>query len=106
MTKWIKIREGNYKLVDDSDSRPEVKLPNKKMAAPFIPYSPPWKKYEQDIWNDSTNKSIAATDKFMAEREHETRTDPRAAKWEASRKERHAKDKPAWVKWANREGIR
>jgi hypothetical protein len=39
-----------------------------------------------------------ATDMFNAERDHEMKTDPRAKKWEESRRERLAKDKPYFVK--------
>lgn len=106
MAKWVKIRDGLYKLVSDDDPRPSVQLPNKKMGAPFVPFTPSWKKHERDVWNDDTKRSMEATDKFVAEREHETKTDPRAARWEKSRKARWEKDKPAWVTWARKRGIR
>jgi len=49
---------------------------------------------------------MKATDSFLGERDYQTKRDPQAARWEASRKERLAKDKPAWVKWATQRGIR
>jgi len=104
MSKWVKVRDGKYKLVDDTDTRPVVRLPNKPLGIPFIPFSPSWKKYESEIWNDDSRRSMTATDKFLDEREHETQTDSRARRWESSRKERVAKDKPAWRKWAQKRG--
>jgi hypothetical protein len=106
LMKWICVRDGVYKFVDNDDPRPSVKLPTKKISIPFVPFQPSWKQYEGEIWNDSTKRSVAATDKFLGERDYQTQRDPQAARWEASRKERLAKDKPAWVKWATREGIR
>lgn len=102
--KWVQVRDGSYKFVEDSDSRPAVKLSSKRLGVPFTPFQPSWKKHESEMWNDDKRKSIAATDRFIEEREHEVRIDPRAARWEASRKERVAKDKPAWRKWAQRRG--
>lgn len=102
--KWVLVRDGSYKYVTDDDARPSVVLPNKPLGSIFIPYNPSWKKYESEMWNDDKKRSIPATDKFIDEREHETRTDPKAARWEKSRKERVAKDKPAWVKWAKQRG--
>jgi len=104
--KWIQVRHGVYKFVSDNDSRPQVAPSNKKLGIPYIPFSPSWKKYEKDIWNDSTKRSMKATDSFLGERDYQTKRDPQAARWEASRKERLAKDKPAWVKWATQRGIR
>jgi hypothetical protein len=105
MAKWIKVRDGNYKYVEDTDSRPPVKLPNKKLGSIFIPFQPTWKQHEKDMWNDDTKKSMQATDRFIDEREHEMKTDPKAARWEKSRKAYWDKHKPAWRKWATREGI-
>lgn len=103
--KWVQARDGKYKYVDDSDSRPSVNLPNKKMGSFYVPYLPPWKKYESGIWNDDAKKSISATDKFIDERDHEIKVDPKAARWEKSRKASWDKDKPAWRKWAKKRGI-
>lgn len=105
MSKWVKIRDGKYKYVPDSDSRPSVTLPTKKLGPVYIPFKPSWGKYERDMWNDDKDKSMKASDRFIDEREHETKTDPKAARWEASRKERWAKDKPEWRKWATKRGV-
>jgi len=103
--KWVQTRNGNYKYVVDTDLRPEVKLPDKKMGPVYVPYLPPWRQYEKDMWNDDTKKSIHATDRFIDEREHELKVDVKAARWEKSRKARWDKDKPAWRKWAKKRGI-
>lgn len=103
--KWVLKREGTYSLVEDSDPRPEVKLPNKRMGKVFTPYSPSWRKYEPDMWNTDTKRSRESADKFYLEREHALKTDPKAANWEKSRKESWAHDKPQWVKWAKKRGV-
>jgi len=103
--KWVLKHYGTYKLVEDSDPRPEVKLPNKGMGKIFTPYSPSWKKHEKNMWHEDTKTSQEATDKFIEEREHEIKTDPKAARWEKSRKATWEKDKPAWRKWATKKGI-
>jgi len=100
--KWVTLRDGLQRLVDNDDPRPAVKTKKKPMGIPFIPYSPTWKKYEKDMWNTDYKHSSEATDKFIAEREHETKTDPKAARWEQSRKAGWAKDKPLWVKRGGR----
>ena len=70
-----------------------------------ISFSPSWKKYEKSIWHEDTKTSQESTDKFIEEREHEIKTDPKAARWEKSRKATWDKDKPAWRKWATKRGI-
>ena len=102
--KWVQVRDGKYKYVSDDDARPAVTLPSKKPGIPSVPYQPPWAAYEKEVWHEDTKTSIKATDRFDETRAHEVRTDPRAARWEASRKERLAKDKPQWVKWAKKRG--
>ena len=103
--KWIKIRDGKYKLVSDNDPRPSVNLPDKKLGKIFIPFSPSWRQHESEMWNDDTKKSMKATDNFIDEREHEMKVDPRAARWEKSRKASWDKEKPAWRKWAMKRGV-
>ena len=103
--KWIKVRDGIHKFVSDSDPRPAVHLPKKKIGSVYIPFQPPWKKYERGMWNDDKVQSMSLTDKFIDEREHEMKTDPKAARWEKSRKARWEKDKPEWRKWAAKRGV-
>ncbi len=103
--KWVNVRDGVHKLVEDSDERPAITLPNKKIGIPFIPYSPSWKKYEQDMHSDNSKVAAKATDKFMAERDHAIKTDRIAKSWEDGRKQSWAKDKPYYVKKVEEAGI-
>jgi CDP-glycerol glycerophosphotransferase (TagB/SpsB family) len=103
--KWVKVRDGVHKLVEDSDERPAVKLPNKKIGIPFIPYSPSWRKYEEGMHSDNAKTSIESSEKFEKERDHTIKTDPQAARWEKSRKERWQKDKTYYVKKVEEAGI-
>ena len=96
--KWIQSAPGNYKLVEDTDERPEVKLPSKTVGAPHVAYVPSWKKYEEAMRHPDSNQQGVATDNFMAEREHAIKTDSQAKRYEESRKARWAKDKPQWIK--------
>jgi|GEM_PF-5224949 len=61
-------------------------------------FTPSWKKYEKDLHSEDIETNLKASDAFEAERNHALETDPEARKWEASRRERVAKDKPQWVK--------
>ena len=70
----------------------------------FTPFAPSWRKYESGMWGEDNKTAQSQADKFLTEREHEIKTDPRAARWEKSRKERWAKDKPAWVKMKQKKG--
>ena len=103
--KWVLVRDGVNKFVEDSDERPAIKLPNKKFGIPFIPFTPPWKKYEEGMHSDNTKTSIESSEKFEQERDHTIKTDKLAARWEKSRKERWAKDKPYYVKKVEEAGI-
>lgn len=101
--KWVSVRPGLSRLVEDSDPRPAIKLPKKKLGIPFTPYVPPWKQFEEGMLNPNSKNQAEYGDKFTAAREHEMRNDPKARKWEESRKERLAKDKPYFVKQIARE---
>lgn len=103
--KWVKVRDGVHKLVEDSDERPAVKLPSKKIGVPFIPFSPSWRQYESGMHSDNTKTSIESSEKFEKEREHQLKNDPQAARWEKSRKESWNKDKPYYVKKVEEAGI-
>lgn len=63
-----------------------------------IAYTPAWKRYEADLHSPDTKKQVAATEKFDLERQNELKKDPKARRWEASRKNEWAKAKPEWVK--------
>lgn len=95
--KWITVRPGNYKLVEDDDPRPEVKLPSRP-GAPSTHFSPSWKKYEAGVFLGNAKQQEEYSDKFMAERAHAIKTDPQARRWEESRRKSVAKDKAAWRK--------
>lgn len=96
--KWILVRDGTYKYVEDTDPRPRVSLPSKGIAGFFTKFSPSWGKYEKDMWNTDVKHSREASDKFALEREHAMKSDARAARWEQGRKAAWAKDKPLWAK--------
>lgn len=104
--KWVKVRDGLHRLVDDSDDRPAVKLPKKKLTGSFfVPFVPSWKKYEADMHSDNTKLAIEASEKFEIEREHAMKIDKRAKSWEEGRKQSWAKDKPYYVKKVEEAGI-
>lgn len=107
MSKWVKVRQGNYKYVGDDDPRPAVIPPKRKIGLPYIKFIPSWRKYEQNFLNIDPDKksSNEMTDKFIAEREFQTKTDPRAKRWEESRQQEWAKNKPVWRKKMMKEGI-
>lgn len=63
-----------------------------------IKFNPEWAKFEEDMHSSDPQKAQEATEKFTAARDHAVRTDSQARRWEESRKEGWAKDKPQWVK--------
>lgn len=65
---------------------------------PAAKYTPDWKKYEKDLYHPDPKVQQEATERFTAAREHALKTDPQARRWEESRKESAAKDKPQFVK--------
>ena len=93
--KWVEIRNGRYKLVPSTDPRPEVKLKSRK-GAPNIQYTPPWKVHEQGMYIGTPKEQLDSASKFNDEREHQVKTDPKAAKWEKSRRDWFAKQKHSW----------
>jgi len=95
--KWIEKSPGYYKLVEDDDPRPEVKLKAKE-GSPTIKYVPSWKKYETPMFSGDGHSQFDAAEKFTQEREKELRTDGKAARWEKSRRDWFAKQKNAWRK--------
>lgn len=97
--KWILVRDGTYKYVEDSDPRPRVSLPSKGFSSSiFTKFIPSWGKYEKDMWNTNDKISRRASDMFALERDHAIKTDPKAKRWEEGRKASWAKDKPLWAK--------
>lgn len=97
MSKWVETTKGTYKLVDDNDVRPEVRLPNRQ-GAPHIMYTPSWATYEPLMHSGNPQTEISATEAFIAERDRETRHSEKARKWEEGRKKSWAREKPNWVK--------
>ena len=95
--KWVEVRSGKYKLVEDDDPRPAVTL-QPKVGVPAIHIAPPWKKFEAPTFEASAPEQRVASDKFEASREHYTKIDKNWDRWEKSRRATLAKDKPAWVK--------
>lgn len=106
--KWIETSPGHYKLVDRDDPRPEKEPQGKSFGgSTYVKFSPSWRKYEGDIHNEnaSPDAQAEAADKFVAEREHQMKIDPRAASWEKSRKESLAREKPIWRREMLKRGI-
>jgi len=95
--KWVKIREGYHKYVEDSDDRPAVILKNKK-GIPYIKTSIPWASTEKYITIGDPEKERQAADIFDSERKEWTKTSLKLRRWEEDRKKSWAKDKPAWRK--------
>ena len=62
------------------------------------PFKPAWAKYEKDIRSGDAKKARLATEAFTQTREKELKNDATLRRWEKSRKESVAKDKPKWVK--------
>lgn len=106
MSKWVQSSPGRHKLVEDDDERPAVKL-KKRKGAPVIKFVPSWKKHEKEmnLPHIGDKDQMDATDKFMSERDHAMKIDSKARRWEESRKETLAKNKPAWRKKMMRQKI-
>ena len=105
--KWIQQSPGSYKLVEDTDERPEVKLPSKTLpnsSSIHTKFAPDWKKHEEGMHKGTPDQQAEAADKFTAERDHALKVDGSARRWEESRKESWAKDKPQWRKEMMRRG--
>jgi hypothetical protein len=96
--KWVLHSPGSYRLVDDSDERPAVKLPSRKFGVPSTRFNPSWKKYEEGMKHQDSKTQVESGDKFMDERDHAMKTDPQAKRWEDSRKASLARDKPQWIR--------
>lgn len=88
--KWVKIREGHYRLVGDDDTRPAVKLPSKKIGNFFLGYSPGWagtfKRLSPHPEAMDAVGEREATDVMLGEKEKELKVDKKAQKWERGRK--------------------
>jgi len=89
--KWILLSPGQYKLVEDNDPRPGVELKSRvHTGAPTIKFNPSWRKYEKSV------HLLDGADKFTKERDHEIKTNPKAARWEKSRRESLQRQKHDW----------
>jgi hypothetical protein len=93
--KWVEVRSGRYKLVEPDDPRPEVKLQD-RWGSPNVAFTPSWKKYETPMFIGDLKSKEEAVDKFSQEREHAIKVDPKAARWEKSRREWFQKQKHNW----------
>lgn len=96
--KWVEKHPGTYAFVNDDDPRPAVDLPEKE-GVPLIISKPPWAVSESQIHDPNLggDKQFEAAEHFDEERKKWT-GGGKWARWEKSRKERAAKDKPAWRK--------
>lgn len=63
-----------------------------------VRFDPTWKKFEKDIYSDDSNKARQAAEAFDETRKQELKTSESARRWEKSRRESVAKDKPTFVK--------
>jgi co-chaperonin GroES (HSP10) len=70
---------------------------------PSASYKPEWAKYEDKMRTGTAQEQQTASDQFLAARDHALKTDPQARRYEESRRDRLAKDKPAWVKMKRRQ---
>lgn len=95
--KWIEVRPGTYKLVDDSDERQAVNLPSKE-GFPNIVNKPPWATYEKSMQAGNSKDQEKATDAFFKERGEWTRDSQKLRQWEQDRRKEWAKNKPLWRK--------
>jgi len=88
--KWIKIREGRWKFVEDDDERPEAKLKKKKFGSFSIGYKPKWAstfdRMNPDPMAMDAEGERVALDAMMDEKEVELKFDKKARKWEKGRK--------------------
>ena len=107
MGKWVEVEPNYYKFVEDSDPRPAVKLKSRKLGQTYVKFVPSWRKYEPNFHDLDPEKKedLKSNDAFLAERDHATKTDPKARRWEESRKREWARNKPAWRKQMMREGL-
>ena len=64
--------------------------------------APSWKKYEEEMHSDDPKKAREAGNKFILERDWETKHNDKLKEWEKERKEDIAKQKPDWVKKVNK----
>lgn len=62
------------------------------------PVVPSWRKYETQMKSGDPHDQLKAADKFTAERDLATKTDPKMAKWERSRRASLQKQKGSWLK--------
>lgn len=88
--KWIKIREGHYRLVDDNDDRPEVHLPKKEIGNFSMGYKPGWvntlnrvNPHPEAMDSEGERRAI---DLMLNDRDKETRISKKAAGWERGRR--------------------
>lgn len=61
-------------------------------------YEPGWKQYENDLHSEDADKAREAAIAFDETRQHELKNSTTARRWEQSRKEAWAKEKPEWKK--------
>lgn len=65
---------------------------------PKLKYTPDWKKYEKKMRSDDSEEAYKAGEAFIQERETSVKNDPKARRYEESRREAWAKEKPEWKK--------
>lgn len=63
-----------------------------------LAYKPEWAKYEKDISNPDPVVASRAAEAFEETRKNEMANDPKARRWEESRKESFLRDKPEYTK--------
>lgn len=63
-----------------------------------LKYTPDWKKYEAKMRSEDGEEALKAGEAFIQERETSVKNDPKARRYEESRREAWAKEKPEWKK--------
>jgi len=106
--KWIEISVGHYRLVSDSDPRPEDKkfvkrLNSKKTTGSFfISTKPPYyslsKKVDGRMGKKGAERDTKIFEEIESEKQKELRTSSKARNYEEGRKKDWQKYKPEWVR--------
>lgn len=72
--------------------------PGPSFFMPKVKYSPDWKRFEDKMRSDDPEEAIKAGEAFIEERELSLKNDAKARRYEASRKQAWADEKPQWKK--------
>lgn len=100
MSKWVKVDEGRYKYVDDSDPRPEDReftSRKREIGAPRVIIKPPWlSRQPQDV---ATNSETSV--KYYNQLDKDSKKWSSSGYWnkyESDRKKYIKSQKQEWIK--------